>query len=154
MTDDEFDEFLKLSCELLDEKQRSLTNEFGLGTHDQYGFDQLTGLLTFRSPAGIVEVQAEGFIIGTYVASKQSWRWAWANETIVAGQRQKASRLQMLRQVTGMVIFERPDVEADTRMAGELVAMAVQHLSLRGAYRAKKGSAETYLGIESISRIG
>ncbi len=153
MTDEQFSAFVDQAVEELQSKQRSLTERYGLGTHEQYWFDQPGGALQFKDGTGRVLVEARVTPIGSYAKDSNTWRWAWANESLTEALRQRAEELKGLHGLTGFEVFHMPVFEADEQMASALVAMAVHQLGSLGCYRIPTRNLYVFLSIDQIARV-
>lgn len=152
MTDDEFEAFLVQATDQLRVKQQQLTESNGLGTYPTFWFDQETGLLQFKDSSGQVRVEATVIPIGSFSTASNTWKWSWANESVLGPLREKAESLKGLYELTGMNIFEMPVFEADEPMAWEVAAMSVRYLESLGVYRMpmRGGELMIFVAIESI----
>jgi hypothetical protein len=150
MTDQEFDKFVSDSVESLERKQADLSERFGLGSHALWLFDQPTGLLRFYDRENKLCVEAEVTQIGSYSLSSHTWKWAWANPTVVDSQRFKSAKLNGLFDRTGIEIFRKAVFQADDQMPWEIAAMAVEYLGALGCYRGPAKNLEVFLAIEKI----
>lgn len=145
MTDDEFEQFLAQAKSELDRKQHSLEQTHGLGGHARWAFDQHEGRLQFLDQHGAIQLSADVVIIGSFVAASNSWRWAWANETIMPNLRAQSEALKALAQHTSMDLFAQQQtfVIDGEGMAWELAAMAVKQLGALGCYRGPSANGQT-----------
>jgi hypothetical protein len=153
MTDAEFAAFLAESVEELTAKQGRLNTEHGLGKHKKWTFDATTRVLKFLDAEGKVAVEADTLEIGTFSRRAQTFRWAWANESVPAESRERALRLRELGAKTGKKAFDKEAFPADERKVRELAAMAVRHLGAEGAYFAPSGQLLVVLAIEKIRQV-
>ena len=138
MNDDEFELFLTSSTEELKTKQEILTNSFGFGTHKRWMFenDEKARLQFFNADDKCV-IQAEIIDIGSFSPSANTWKWAWAYESIKPALKEKSIRIKELEDITDLIVFgEDKAFEADEYLAWELAAMSVKHLNALGCYRA------------------
>ena len=156
MTDDEFSDFLSAAMDELHTKQQQLTNDHGLGTFARWWFDQETETLEFFDSSDTKVLVASVMDIGSYASDSKTWKWAWANNSVLESLREKARTLKALADLTGMEIFaDEETVEIDGMpMAWELAAMSVRHLGALGVYRAPSSTKPlaSFLAIMSIRR--
>jgi hypothetical protein len=153
MSDDEFQEFFDASVAELGQKQDELLMH-GIGEFERWDFDQRDGKLRFSSGAGATGVVADVVIIGSYSAKSQTWKWAWANESLLPAIREAATVFRGLGAITGLDVFEDGDaVEIDADLAWQTVAMCVKHVGAIGAYRgpSQNGTLSTMFAITQIS---
>lgn len=157
MTDDEFDRFVAVAVSELSEKQTRLTAQYRLGEYARWHFDQEKEQLDFFDSQGRKAVQADVIDIGSYASSSNTWKWGWANESVLPNLRKRAEPLKALAALTGMSLFAQQgtvSVESES-MAWELAAMSAKHLDALGVYKAPSLSRPltTFLAITRIQRI-
>jgi hypothetical protein len=150
MTDEEFEAFLAEALSELETKQDALTHRWGFGAFSRYLLDQPTASLQFMDASGAVRVRSSVIPIGSYAARSGTWKWAWANESLVAPLRAAAGRLRELQGVTGLPVFGSPAITAQPDMAWEMAAMSVKHLGALGCYRAPGKDSDVYLAIMEV----
>jgi hypothetical protein len=157
MNDDEFQTFLDESMDALEEKQAKLKTEFGLSDFSRWHFDQRTERLQFFNAKDQLSLIADVVDIGSFASNSNTWKWAWANGSVLASLREKAETLKELGALTGLDIFTSESAVAvdDENMAWELTAMSVRHLSAIGAYRAPSSTRPlaTFLAITRVELI-
>lgn len=153
MTDEEFAGFLNTAVDDLQAKQDSLADSHGLGSYEQFWFDQEQASLDFRNAEGVTLVRARVVPVGSWAPRNKTWKWAWSNESLLPVLRDQSASLRALVDHTGMPVFERPIFEADEAMAWELTALAVRHLGAIGAYRAPSSTSNLYLAVMSVCRV-
>lgn len=157
MDDDAFQSFIDTAQQELAAKQEALMADYDLGTFPRFLFDQPSGTLRFFDQADRLAVEAEAIHIGSFAAESRTWKWAWANESVLPGLRQRAEPLRELVQVTGFDLFGDDAAFAieDEAMAWELAAMSVQHLGALGCYRAPASgkSLLSFLAIMDIRKL-
>jgi len=157
MSDAEFQEFLDAATAELRQKQETLSNEYGLAEAATWGFDQASEKLQFFDEQKRMVVEADVIDAGSFSPKSNSWKWAWANESVLPPLRKKAERLKELEDITGIELFGNPlafEID-DESMAWELTAMAARHLGALGCYRApaKGDSPMIFLLIMKIRKV-
>jgi len=154
MTDEEFAIFIGSATEELKVKQEQMTKSYQLGSWPRWWFDQETETLDFLDGDGTKRLEASVVDIGSYSSESNTWKWAWANDSLTDSLREKASSLQALADLTGFSIFDdETAVEIDgLPMAWELAAIGVRHLGALGVYRAPSSERPlfSFLAITSI----
>jgi hypothetical protein len=153
VTDIEFNAFVALSVESLARKQAALAKKYQLGTHARWHHDQSTGMLQFFDSKDQVRVEASVIELGSFSTRSQTWRWAWANASILEKEQAGSAKLRELFETTGVEIFRMESFEADEQMAWEIAAMAVAHLAAPGCYRSPASHLHVYLAIERIRSV-
>lgn len=155
MTDEEFETFLSSAQDELSNKQDLLVEQYGFGTRNRWWFDQTTEKLQLFDEADNLVIEADVVKIGTYSPKSNTWKWAWANESVLPGLRKKAEPLKELEDITGMEIFGYEaafEIEGEA-MAWELVAFSVRHLAALGCYRAPSDGPAIYLAITNVRTL-
>jgi hypothetical protein len=130
----------------VEEKQKRLEAEYGIGTFSRWHYDMETALLRFLDADGRPRLVAEFIDIGSFSRKSETWRWAWANEHVPPEMRQKSEKLNELCASTGLAIFRQENAfKIDEARAWELAAIAVKHLSAVGCYRAPASDGVLYV---------
>lgn len=154
MTDPEFDAFLAERVDAFERKQAGLTEEFGLGTHARWNYDQTTGRLVFSDADGRAVVEADVTPIGTWSPAGPDFRWAWANASFQESARNRSARLRELYEVTdGLDCFHAEVFECEEQTAWQLAALAVAHLSAVGCYHAPAGHMYVFLALDVVRTV-
>ncbi len=147
MNDDEFEIFLTSANDELTTKQALLTKTYGLGKHKRWMFenDEQAKLQFFNADDRLV-LTADIVDIGSYSPGANTWKWAWAYESIKPVLKEQSLRIKELEEITDLVVFgEEKAFEADEYFAWELAAMAVKHLNALGCYRAFSAARNVYM---------
>ncbi|MFO0805567.1 MAG: hypothetical protein U0791_20900 [Gemmataceae bacterium] len=151
MTDPEFDAYLAERVEAFKRKQATLTERFGLGTHDRWDYDQVTAKLVFSNAGGRAAVMAEVTPIGSWSASGPNFQWAWANPYFLETARARATRLRELHEATdGLECFHAEVFECTEETAWQLAALAVAHLGAAGCYHVPAGELFVFLALDTV----
>lgn len=153
---DQFMQFLSQATEELGQKQEDLSAVFGFSTGRcaRWHFDQRKALLEMFDKADNKLFEADVVDIGSYASNSESWKWAWANDSVLPALRQASARIRELSAVTGINLFEReePILAEDESFAWDMVACAVKHLGALGVFRAPSESRPlaTYLAVMTL----
>ncbi len=153
MTDEEFDLFLEMSIAELEAKNQHLIRQYGMGTHQRWIFKDRKGLLQFFDADGVLQLQADVLVIGSFLTESSAWKWGWANELVVDSIKSQTKSLQELANITGVEWFVCAEVfTIEPGMEWELAAMSVAHMNLLGCYRAQDtdGKRQLFLGIKKL----
>jgi hypothetical protein len=151
MTADQYKRLASRATRELDQKQTALMAKYGIGTFASFHYDQTTGKLLFKNARGRVEVEAVVTPLGSFSSRSRTWRWAWANESVLAGLRQRATKVKELEGLTGKRLFQRPVFAASELKAWELAAVCVRHLRSRGCYRIPTRHLHVFLALDKVS---
>jgi len=137
MNDEEFELFLTSATNELKEKQAHLTSAYGFGSHKRWMFENDKAKLQFFDQNDQLVIEADIIDIGSYSPNAETWKWAWAYDSINPVLKAESLRIKELEEITDLVVFgETEPFEADEYLAWELAAMAVKHLNAMGCYRA------------------
>lgn len=148
MTEDEFDAYLEECSAELRDKQAYLQAAYGLGQMGRWALNQEAGILDFFDAADTHRLRFPVTPIGTWASVPETWKWAWANDRIEKGWREKAAVLKGLHAETDFDLFqEEKALEADEVMAWELVAVAIRYLGAQGCYRAPNRDVYLFLAL-------
>lgn len=154
MSDEEFGAFLEQTMDELIAKQEALRERLNIGSYDNWWFDQANEKLQFKDAEGRVQLEATVIDIGSYSPKAGTWRWAWANESVLPALRAKAECLKELEATTGSPGFGGETMEADESFAWEVAAVAVHHLAALGCYRMQsKTGLLTFLALMEVRRV-
>ena len=158
MTEEEFHAFLDLASEELRAKQDVLREQHGFGTFHRWWFEQERAALQFFDKDDRLLLEADVTSIGSYAPSTKTFKWAWANASVLPALRDKARPIRELEATTGLELFRLEEAfEVDGEgMAWELAAMAVKQLGALGAYRAPspRGGATAFFAITGLRPVG
>ena len=111
-------------------------------------------MLCFLDGRDEVRVEAEVTNIGSFSTTGGTWKWAWANSSVVSPLRAKSDKLRELGELTGMSVFRSELFEADEDMPWEIAAMCVHHLGALGCYCGPAKNLEVYFAIDKIQTVG
>lgn len=151
MNEDDFDRFVDTCVQELKDKQALLEAQYGLGGMGRWWIDQEKQSLDFFDAQDVLKIRFSITPIGSFAASKETWKWAWANSHIKAPLREKAGALKELHARTGYDLFNDDGLfEADMAMAWELAAMAVHHLGGLGCYKAPNQETHLFLALDAV----
>jgi hypothetical protein len=145
----EADKYLGDATAEFNAKQEALQRDWRFGTAKQWRYDQYSAILKLEFDDG-AEFAADGQILGSYMAARNSWEWAWNNphveEAVKRDSRlvkQLGERLDIEYLVTGMV-------PAPTELfASYLSAIGVKATDSIGAYRGKSGPVDIIITLKN-----
>ncbi|MGH8446231.1 MAG: DUF6882 domain-containing protein [Solimonas sp.] len=154
MTEEQFHAYLDLVTEALRVKQDALVRQHGFGTFHRWWFEQERAALQFFDKDDRLLLEADVVSIGSFAPSTKTFKWAWANASVLPALRDKARAVRELEAHTGLELFRLEEAfEVDGEgMAWELTAMAVHQLGALGAYRAPspRGGATAFFAIMGV----
>jgi hypothetical protein len=149
MTDPEFESYLAEKVAALKSKQGYLQSEFGLSSYERFWVDYEKEELSFFD-GDVLKLKFEITEVGSHVAEKESWKWAWANSHLPAHVRKKAERLKGLTQKTNLEVFSNETCEIDEPMAWEFAALACDYLGALGVYSIPHKNLRAYVLLDKL----
>lgn len=156
MTDAEFDVFLDNAHKELAKKQEGLIADYDLGSHRRWMYETENSYIQFFDSYDRLVLEADIIDIGSFSPGNNTWKWAWAYESITEANKTESLRLKELEEITDLVVFGAAEpVEADEYMAWDLAAMAVKFLGAHGCYRAhsSKRNVNMFFAIMNLRKI-
>jgi hypothetical protein len=145
MTDEEFGAFIDRCYAEFEAKQKAL-KELGISSFERYWWDQDTRRLQFFDGADL-KMEFHFVVIGTWAHKEDDWLWGWANDSFLQQCRDESAALKQLAEITGFDFATQRHVEADEKMAHEIIAMALHVLNARGMYRHPGETSHMYLAL-------
>lgn len=139
LTDDEFFAFVARCREELAAKQSRFQERIA-------GAARWTYEMADRSLT-IGDVRFGMTPVATFHAERNEWLWAWANDRFPHAAREASLLIQSLRDVTGFQVFVMPGIDASTRDAEDLAALAVHQLDAVGLFRCPTDDLVLYLAV-------
>jgi Family of unknown function (DUF6882) len=115
VTNDEYEALIETAYAYLQQQQAQTWATFDIDSYGHYHYDQETGKLVF-SNNGIVRVISDFQAVGSLSTRSNTWLWAWANDSILAGVRQAAESVHVFgerEQITEVVARSWPADETD-----------------------------------------
>jgi hypothetical protein len=152
MSDDEFDAYLAAAQDELDRKQQHLKTVYGLGTHQAFAVDYVSGTLDFIANE-VPVVRASILPVATHNPEKGSLKWGWANQQLPDTVRADARRVSGLYDITGFDMFRNEALECEESMAWEVAALACKLLDAEGVYRVPHNAVNSYVLIKSLRNV-
>lgn len=123
--------------------------QFSLGNHERWDVSQETGQLVF-SDAGKVTVLADVAFIGTYSFTSGTWRWGWANESILPHLTEDIRRVKQLGQEQGLSDLTDAQWECEEQDAWAMAAVALKLLEGQAVYRGPSDHSLTFLLLRNL----
>lgn len=146
--DEAWDDLIAESFAWLQEKQQPFLDEFRITEHDRWDWDQDSGLLVF-SNAGTPRVEAEISFSGTLSTARNTWMWAWANDSLTEKIKSDSLAMRELGDDENYLKLASalwPANEADGWAMTAVMAMALDAI---GAYRTPDEAGFAYMIVKS-----
>jgi len=149
ITEEYWNEFLHDAYLRLSHKQESLMQEYNLGDHKRFNWDQESGSLIFSSdgaPAVIAQVQ----FVGSVSTQSDTWLWSWANTTVLDNVKNQMHRVREYGDTHGFSALTVEQWSADEIDGWEMTSVTARILKAKGAYRTTSDNGFTYMVITEI----
>ena len=131
---DSFEELSKAAYEYLNSQQKICEEEYLLSKHEEWFYDQETGLLTF-SNFGKVYVEINFESVGTFSKISNTWLWSWANNTIWPNVSTEILAVRDYGKKCDFVKLTEGKWDAEMYDGWEMTAISAYLLKAKGAYR-------------------
>lgn len=143
---DTFKPYLRKAHAELRRRQDKLREEYRLSAWERYDWHQETEELVF-SQDGKAKVVAKVQFVGSVSQRSKTWRWAWANDTMLPGTKRDVLGVRALGQERGWHRLVTPQWAADEGDGWDMTAVAVYALGATGAYRSPDEDGFTFMAI-------
>lgn len=112
--------------------------DWGLGTADQWGLDQTTGLITWTFPDRTAVAEAQ--ILASYNSSSRTWVWACENPSILPAFQFASREACDWLEVNGHAHLTQPSLALTPDIADTLTTLAARITKATGFYRSSGAS--------------
>ena len=146
---DDWDEFVSDANDYLDECSAYLEENFDIGHHDRFDWNQNNGTLIFSND-GVPTVMAKIQFVGSISLESNTWLWAWANDTVLDN---VVDQMHVVREYGEDHDFEALYLEqwdGNEDDGWEMAAITAYLLEAEGAYRSSDEYGHTYMVITDI----
>ena len=138
----DFDAFVDGALEGLQIQTAACQGTWGLGSEEDWSFDQEDGRLVLTFSDKIVTTPAQ--IIGSFDGDSKTWLWAWANSSIEPALARDAEKVRAYGERHGVKRLVDRKWPADEVDGWRMTALANRICNSGGAYRGAAGSAYVY----------
>lgn len=145
--DDAVSNLIQDSFFYLNEKQKTLTEEFKINDHERWDWYQDSGLLIF-SHEGKQQVEAEISFTGSISTTSNTWMWAWANESLEDKIKSESLIIREIGEREHYIKLASALWSADEVDGWEMTAIMAKECGAIGAYRTPSDSGFTYMIIK------
>lgn len=145
----EYEQYLEEAYAQLQLRQDKLIQEYRLSTWERFDWNQDSQELVF-SDQGQPKVIAKIQFVGSFSNRSNTWRWAWANDSVVPGMKQDVARVKALGEQRGWKRLVTPQWDADEQDGWNMTAVAAHVLDAQGAYRTPDEDGFTFMIIKDI----
>ena len=135
--------------EMIARTARAHADRWGLGTAERWDLDQTIGVLRWAFADKVVEAPAQ--FLGTYSPADESWRWAWANESLSSGLREASEDVRAWGEANGQAMLTQPQMQVTEEQAAELAAIAFRLSGATGFYRASTGGSSVFMTFGTVT---
>jgi hypothetical protein len=134
VTSDEYEALIETAYAYLQQQQAQTWATFDIDSYGNYHYDQETGKLVF-SNNGIVRVISDFQAVGSLSTRSNTWLWAWANDSILAGVRQAAESVHVFGEREQITEVVAPSWPADETDGWAMTALTAYLTQAKGGYR-------------------
>jgi hypothetical protein len=131
--DKAYQKFLDKATDYFEASVTGVNEEYQLGRY-RWDLDQTSGKLIF-SENGTPKVIANVQIVGSYSTSSHTWKWSWANETVLKEMKKEIEKVKRYGEQRGFKELTTSQFECDEDYGWTLTAAAAYVLKYKGSYR-------------------
>lgn len=146
----ELQKLVRRAIPLLEERQQRLQQEFGIGAHERYDWDQDAGQLVFSS-GGKVQLIADIVFVGSVSTRSHTWLWSWANQSILESVKGRMRELRRYGEQNRIIKLAAARWNATERDGWEMTAIASLLLGAQGAYRTPGRNGCTFMVMTRVT---
>jgi hypothetical protein len=146
--DNAYQKFLDKATDYFEPSATRVNEEYQLGSY-RWDLDQAKGKLIF-SENGTPRVIASVQIVGSYSTSSHTWKWSWANETVLKEMKKETEKVKRYGEQHGFKELTTAQFECDEDYAWTLMAATAYVLKYKGAYRGQIDNGYVYMLISDI----
>ncbi|WP_208603434.1 DUF6882 domain-containing protein [Marinobacter gudaonensis] len=136
----------------LSERQNVLMEDYKLGEHERFDWDQDTSSLVFSND-GVPAVVAKVQFVGSISTRSNTWLWSWANPSIIDEAKDQMYRVRSFGEKHGYDALTVDKWEGDEVDGWEMTSIAAFVLNAKGAYRTSVDNGFTYMVITDIEWV-
>ena len=149
----EADRFLGEACEEFGVKQAALEEVWNLGSAEEWGFDQETGILQLAFGDGS-RLEANAQVLGSYSAEDQIWQWAWSNPNILEAISKESRLVREVGERLGLEYLTAETVPVpDEDFLLYLCSIGVKATRSVGVFEGDYGSIKIFRTLKEIRRV-
>lgn len=140
----EYERLLHRAIAFLQERQERAMQDFRLGQHTRWDWDQDRSQLIF-SQAGKPQVIADVVFVGSVSTRSDSWMWSWANPSILEGAKARMQEVRRYGDEHRLLKLAAARWSATEPDGHEMSAITAYLLDAAGFYRAPSDYGFTFL---------
>ena len=147
--DAEYETYVAAAGEELQQRQDQIKRDYQLGEWERFDWYQERQELVF-SQGGAPKVVAKVQFVGSYSKRSKTWRWAWANDTVLPEMKSAVLQVKQLGAEKGWRRLTEAQWPATELDGWEMTGVAARVLNAKGAYRSSADDGLTFMVITSI----
>ncbi|HEY3914916.1 MAG TPA: hypothetical protein VGN61_10565 [Verrucomicrobiae bacterium] len=148
----EQDAFLATCTREYNEKLQKLNRDWNFSNYKTWGFDQMTGLFFLQLHDGS-KVEADGQIIGSYVASRNSWEWAWNNPQVEEPMKRDVQLVRAFGEKEKIEYLSKGMVPAPDKLFSiYLAGIAIKIMGAEGLFAGNAGPVLVFISLKRLRR--
>jgi hypothetical protein len=145
----EADKFLADATTEFNAKQEALRRDWKFDFYKQWGYDQFSRVLKLDFADG-AQFCADGQILGSHVAARCSWEWAWNNPNVEEAARQDSYLVKQVGERLGIAYLLSGMVPAPTEeFVSYLCAIGLKATNSIGVFRGKAGPVTVMITLKN-----
>lgn len=148
---DAWKDFLANCCGFLHERQQKLSEDYDIGSHKRWDWDQDKGELVFSNDGGPAVIAAIEFV-GSISTVSNTWLWSWANFSLSENVRTLMKKVRDFGELQGYPRLTTPKWSGEEVDGWEMTSIAAYVLDALGAYRTPGETGFTFLAITDIRK--
>jgi len=129
----DYDKFAEACVEELKALQDKFQNEYDVDWHDNWFYNQSTGLLTFST--GDQELNFKYFDVGSFSENSRTWKWSWDNDTTLENVKEKVWAVKQFGERSNFTKLTTGYFNSDEFESWEFAAIAAKLTNGIGVYR-------------------
>ncbi len=146
---DDWADFVTIAHNSLSAKQDAIMDEYKIGEHERFDWDQENGTLVFSND-GIKAVIAKVQFVGSVSTKSNTWLWSWANSSVLNNVKDQMYKVKEFGQSKGFDALINDKWSADEVDGWEMTSITSYILNAKGAYRTADKTGFTYMVITDI----
>ena len=145
----EADKFLADATAEFNAKQEALRRDWRFDSYKRWGYDQFSEVLKLDFADG-AQFCADGQIIGSYMAAKHSWEWAWNNPNVEEAMKRDSHEIKKVGERLGIFYLVSGMVPAPTEeFVSYLCAIGLKATDSIGIFRGKAGPVSVMIALKN-----
>jgi hypothetical protein len=144
--------FSRVAPENITKNSKKLNRDWNFSNYKTWGFDQVAGVFFLELRDGS-RVEADGQIIGSYVASRSSWEWAWNNPEVEEPMKRDVKLVRAFGEKEKIEYLTKGMVPApDKLFPMYLAGIAIKIMGAEGVFAGSAGPVLVFISLKKLRR--